>query len=170
MNVYEQFLREKYSGKYACCKYPNLIEIHGEMPTDYFANVTPELMLAVFRGEEDLEPSEIAAIAHYNNIPLTVLTCPKRIMLDMGRRRHRKMVAEIDGLYIQIKRMARNGNKKAEEYLEYACWVQQRFLRAAHDDKLSYGHYLAAKYRLKEYILFSTPTQKIRGVFRKGTA
>ena len=108
MDYYTQFLREKREGKYDGCRYPNLVEIHGGMPTDYFAEVTKELMLAVFRGEEDLTLEEISRIARYNCIPLSVLVCPKLIMLDMGRRRHRKMVAEVDNLYIRLKCMARD--------------------------------------------------------------
>lgn len=117
MDYYAQFLKERREGKYEGCRYPNLVEIHGGMPTDYFAEVTKELMLAVFRGEEDLTLEEICRIARYNGIPLSVLTCPKVIMLDMGRRRHRKMVAEVDNLYIRLKCMARDGNQEAEKYL-----------------------------------------------------
>ncbi len=164
MDYYTQFLREKREGKYAGCRYPNLVEIHGGMPTDYFAEVTKELMLAVFRGEEDLTLEEIYRIARYNGIPLSVLTCPKLIMLDMGRRRHRKMVAEVDNLYIKLKCMAREGNQKAEKYLEFAGWEQQKFMRAAHNNRLSYGHYLVAKEEMRNYISFATPKPEKRGI------
>ncbi len=171
MDYYGQFLREKREGKYAGCRYPNLVEIHGGMPTDYFAEVTPELMLAVFRGEEDLTLMELSRIARYNGIPLSVLTCPKLIMLDMGRRRHRRMVAEVDSLYIKLKCMAREGNQKAEKYLEWASWEQQRFMGAAHNNRLSYGHYLVAKEEMQNYILFAAPKQEKRGIeARKGGA
>lgn len=53
--------------------------------------MTEELVLAAFRGEEELTADEIRKVAHYNGIPLSVLTCPKVIMLDMSRVRHRKM-------------------------------------------------------------------------------
>ena len=157
MDYYTQFLQEKKSGKYARCRYPNLIEIYVGMPTDYFAEVTQELMLAVFRGEEDLTFAEISRIAHYNKIPLSVLTCPEVIMLDMRRRRHRKMIAEVDNLYIQLKFMARDGNKEAESYLKFADWKQQCFMRAAHINKLSYGHYLTAREALSNYVKWSMP-------------
>lgn len=171
MDYYTQFLREKREGKYDRCRYPNLVEIHGGMPTDYFAEVTKELMLAVFRGEEDLTLEEICRIARYNGIPLSVLTCPKVIMLDMGRRRHRKMVAEVDNLYIRLKCMARDGNQEAEKYLEFADWKQQCFLRAAHINKLSYGHYLVAREALSDYVKWSMPKPKKRGIsIRKGGA
>ena len=156
MDYYTQFLKEKREGKYEGCRYPHLVEIHGGMPTDYFAEVTKELMLAVFRGEEDLTLEEICRIARYNGIPLSVLTCPKVILLDMGRWRHRKMVAEVDNLCIRLKCMARNGNQKAVEYLEWADRENQNFLRAAHNNRISYIHYLDVKRQLSDYILFET--------------
>ena len=169
MDYYTHFLREKREGKYDGCRYPNLVEIHGGMPTDYFAEVTKELMLAVFRGEEDLTLEEICRIARYNGIPLSVLVCPKLIMLDMSRRRHRKMVAEVDNLFIRLKCMAREGNQKAEKYLEWADRENQKFLKAAHINKLSYIHYLGAKRQLSDYILFARPEPTKRGISaRKG--
>lgn len=86
----------------------------------YFANVTNELALATFRGEEELTADEVRRVARYNGIPYSVLTGPKVIMLDMSRRRHRKMVAEVDNLFIRLKCMAREENQKAEKYLEWA--------------------------------------------------
>lgn len=168
-DYYTQFLREKRTGRYAGCKYPNLVEIHGDMPTDYFADVTTELMLAVFRGEEDLTREEISKIARYNGIPLSVLTCPKVIMLDIGRIRHKKMINAVTMLYIQLMGMANDGNKDAEKYLEWDEWKYQRFMRAVNINRLSYGHYLCIRKRLKDDILFSTPKPKKRGITaRKG--
>ena len=164
MDYYRQFLKERHAGKYSGCKYPNLVEIHGGMPTDYFAEVTPELMLAVFRGEEDLTLKEISRIAHYNNIPLSVLTCPKLIMRDMKRRRHRKMVSGVDSLYIRVKCMAREGNQEAGKYLELADPKHQRFMRAAHANNLSYGHYLTTREDFSQYVRWSIPKPAHRGI------
>lgn len=163
---YLQFFREERAGLYKEYKYPNLIEVQKQscLYVGYFANVTDELVLAAFRGEEKLTDDEIRRVARYNGIPLSVLTCPKVIMLDMGRRRHRKMVGEVDNLYIQLKCMAREGNQEAEKYLESADCEQQRFLRAAHDNKLSYIHYLGAKRQLSDYILFARPKLTKRGI------
>lgn len=167
MDYYKQFLDEKYAGKYSGCKYPNLVEVHGNMPTDYFAEVTPELMLAVFRGEEDLTAEEIGRIAYYNNIPLSVLTCPKVIMLDMGRIRHRKMVNEVTMLYIQLKGMANDGNQEAEKYLQWAEREYQWFMKEVSNNMLSYCRYLGAKKQMQDYISFSTPKPKKRGITSK---
>lgn len=173
MDTYLQFLREETAGLYKRYKYPNLIEVQKQscLYVGYFANVTDELVLAVFRGEEDLTLSEVSRIARYNGIPLSVLVCPKVIMLDMKRWRHRKMVAEVDNLYIQLKCMARDGNKEAEKYLEWAYREKQKFLRAAHGNRLSYIHYLGAKKQMEDYILFATPKPAKRGmVAKKGGA
>lgn len=163
MDYYSQFLEEKRKGKYNRCKYPNLVEIHGGMPTDYFAEVTPELMLAVFRGEEDLEAEEIHKIARYNGIPFSVLTCPKLIMLDMKRLKHQKMVHKLDSLYMRLKYMAKcEGNEKAAKYLKSADWDYQRFAEAVHSNKLSYGYYLVTENEFSNYVDWSVPKPKLR--------
>ena len=133
--------------------------------------MTEELVLAAFRGEEELTADEIRRVARYNGIPYSVLTCPKVIMLDMGRWRHRKKVAEVDNLCIRVKCMAREGNQKAEKYLEWADRENQKFLKAVHINKLSYIHYLGAKRQLSDYILFARPESTKRGIAaRKGGA
>lgn len=165
MDHYKQFLTEKREGKYSSCKYPNLIEIYGDMPTSYFAEVTDELMLAVFRGEEELTVEELYKIAYYNHIPLSVLACPKRIMLDMGGWKHKKMVDEVDSLYMKLKYMAKyERNTEAERYLKFADWKHQRFLKAAYNNQLSYGHYLSAKEQFSNYVGWSRPKPERRGV------
>ena len=76
-------------------------------------------MLAAFRGEEELTMEEIHKVAYYNGIPFSVLTCPKLVMLDMGRTRHKKMVEDVKDLHTRLERMAGEGNGKAEKYLGY---------------------------------------------------
>ena len=147
-DYYLQLYREERAGLYRNYKYPNLIEVQkaSNLYLGYFANMTDELVLAAFRGEEELTADEIRRVARYNGIPYSVLTCPKVILLDMGRWRHRKMVAEVDNLCIRLKCMARNGNQKAVEYLEWADRENQNFLRAAHNNRISYIHYLDDSY------------------------
>lgn len=171
MDNYLQFLREERAGLYKGYKYPNLIEVQKQscLNLGYFANVTDELVLAAFRGEEELTVDEIWKVAYYNSIPYSVLTCPKVIMLDMGRRRHRKMVAEVDDLYIRLRSMASEGNQEAEGYLRYADSEYQSFSKAIYNNRLSYIHYLAAKRQLANYIFFARPKPTKRGVStRKG--
>lgn len=166
MDTYLQFLREEKAGLYKGYKYPNLIEVRKQscLYVEIFANVTRELLLAVFRGEEELTADEIWRVARYNGIPYSVLTCPKVIMLDMRRWRHRKLVAEVEILYITLEEMAMNGNQKATEYLHWAERELQKFTEAAHDNRLSYIHYLGAKKQLADYISFSTPKPTRRGI------
>lgn len=61
MDYYLQFLREEGAGLYKGYKYPNLIEVQKQscLYVGYFANVTNELVLAAFRGEEELTADEI---------------------------------------------------------------------------------------------------------------
>lgn len=116
MSFYLQFVREERAGMYKEYKYPNLVEMQkqGHFSIGYLANVTEELVLAAFRGEERLTVNEILKVAYHSGIPYSVLTCPRLILLDMGRRRHRKMIAEVDGSCIQLRCMAGNGNQEAE--------------------------------------------------------
>lgn len=80
------------------------------------------------------------------------------------------MVAEVDNLCIRLKCMARNGNQKAVEYLEWADRENQNFLRAAHNNRISYIHYLDVKRQLSDYILFATPKPQKREVIKRNTA
>ena len=81
MDTYLQFLREEGAGLYKGYKYPNLIEVQKQscLYVGYFTNVTDELVLAAFRGEEELTADEIRRVARYNGIHYSVLTCPKVI-------------------------------------------------------------------------------------------
>ena len=92
-------------------------------------------------------------------------------MLDTGRWRHRKLVAEVEILYIMLEEMAMQGNQKAAEYLHGAEWELQKFTEAVYNNRLSYIHYLGAKKQLSDYILFATPKPTKRGISaRKGGA
>lgn len=168
-NYYQQFYREERAGLYKEYKYPNLIEVQkaDHLHLGYFANVTDELVLAAFRGEEELTDDEIRQVARYNGIPFSVLTCPKLIMLDCNRIKHRRMIAEVDKLCIQLKCMAREGNQEAEKYTEQADRENQKFLRAVHYGRLTYIHYLDTRKGLSDYIIFSRPEPKKRGITDK---
>jgi len=161
-NYYLQLCQEERAGLYKGYKYPNLIEVQkaSHLYIGQFANVTDELVLAAFRGEEELIREEIWKVARYNGIPFSVLTCPKLIMLDWDRTRHRKMIAEVDKLCMQLKYMARCGNQEAEKWVEYADSANQRFLRAADNNTLTYIHYPDAKRKLSDFIFNTEGTQK----------
>lgn len=166
MNYYLQFFKEEREGKYKGYKYPNLIETQKQefLHLAYFADVTDKFVLAAFRGEEELTDDEIRNVAHYNRIPFSVLTCSKLIMLDKRRPRHRKMIGEVDKLCMQLKCMSREGNQEAKKYVEQADRKNQEFLKAAHNNRLTYIHYLGAKKQLSDYILFASPKPQKRSV------
>lgn len=168
MDHYLQFRREERTGKYSGYKYPNLIEVQKSphLHLGYFANVTEDLVLAAFRGEEELTTEEIKNVARYNNIPFSVLTCPRVIMLDMGRARHRKLVEDVKDQYARLKRMAEDGNQEAGYYLRHGERDHQHFLEAVHDDRLSYVCYLGQKKEISDRILLATPRPEKRGVRR----
>lgn len=148
-------------------RYPNLLELrkyhsYGEPVMCDHAQFEPELLRAVLEEGEPLLPAEIRKLAQLYECPVGVLDCTKVIMLDMGRWRHRKTVAEVDNLYIRLKCMAREGDQKAEKYLEWADQEQQRFMKAAYSNKLSYCHYWGTKKQLSLYIDFAAPRPKRR--------
>ncbi len=119
LDIYGEFLRGYRSGRYEGCKYPNLVEIYKYFPTSYFANVTGELMLAVFEGKEDLTSKEMFNISHYNRIPLSVLTCPEKIMLNRDRLKHRAMMDELENNLCKIRKQQKKGSHEADSYMKY---------------------------------------------------
>lgn len=150
-------------------KYPNLCELIQYHPYSSHtvcdhANIEPEVLQAALEGRETLTPDEVLAIARLYGCPAHVIDCAELIMLGMGKLKHNKMVMEIDSIYIWLKHMANEGNPKAEEYLEWAYQRQQHFLRAAHEDRLSYCHYLGIKEQLNQYVSFATPRPKRRSL------
>lgn len=157
------------AGNESTTRYPNLVELHkyypcGEPAVCDHAGIEPELLHAVLYNGKRLKYAELLCLAGLYCCPVSVLTCPKVIMLDTERPRHRKMIAKVDNLYTQLKCMAREGNQKAERWLELTGWVQQRFLRAAYNKNLSYCHDLGVREQLRQYISFSTPSPKRRGL------
>ncbi len=155
-------------------RYPNLAELHryhpyGEPAMCDHAGIEPELLHAVLSDGEPLRYAELLGLARLYGCPVSVLACQKLIMLDTDRLRHKKMIAGVDNLYIWLKCMAREGNQKAERYLELDDWRHQRFLRAAYSNSLSYGHYLGMREAFRQDISFSTPRPRRRGLSpRKG--
>ncbi|HBA49682.1 MAG TPA: hypothetical protein DCZ91_18180 [Lachnospiraceae bacterium] len=153
-------------------RYPNLLELrkyhpYGEPAICDHAGIEPELLQAVLEDGEPLLPEEIRGAAGLYGVPRGLLECRRVTMLDMGRWRHRKLVAKVDGLYVTLKRMAREGNQEAGKYLEWAAPEHRRFMRAAYRNKLSYGHYLGTKEQLSQYIRFAAPRPKRRGLRRQ---
>lgn len=150
-----EFHRNHRNGKYEGCRYPNLVEIYGHLPTSYFANVTEELMLAVFEGKEDLTAEEICKIARYNGIPVSVLLCPTKILLSRERRRHWDMLSELHEKLCEIWEWQKKGSRAADSYMKYR---RGHFVNMDLDFRnrrpVSYGRYLWVKHEMEDALLF----------------
>ncbi len=147
-----QFSREERAGLYRNYKYPNLVEVRKQdrLYIEQFANITSELLFAAFRGEEELTGDEIWQVARYNGIPLSVLTCPKLIMLDNKRIRHRNMVERLRGRLYPIWQAEQEGIKPAVDFMKtYASIHREKvvnmYLHFINGDPVSYVHYLGVR-------------------------
>lgn len=126
------------------------------------AGIEPELLQAVLEDGELLLQVEIRGLARLYDVSSGLLECPRVVMLNMARRRHSAMAAEMCVLYIQLRHMALDGNQEAVKYQGFNEWRIERFLKAVRHNKLSYCHYLGMKEFLLQYISFSTPRHKRR--------
>lgn len=157
MDARMTILKGRRMGTFKHCKYPNLIEIYDYFPTSYFADVTDDLMLAVFLGEEDLTAEEMMRIAYYNRIPVSVLTCPKLITLSRNRWKHWQMMGNLQDKLCKIDDFLGIGCKPSNGYMFMLCGISEDHLRmdqAFKDGKLvTYGHYLGVNERIENIIL-----------------
>lgn len=166
-----EFISGLRAGQYKNCRYPNLLEIHPYFPTSYFANVTDELMLAVFRGEEELTAGELHRIAHYNKIPLSVLVCPTLTTLSRERYRHRQMMDRLEAKLYEIRELQKRGSREAENYMvRYPACGRNDYVNMSlafgRGEPVTYGHYLGVKHRM-ENTIFSAEvemSEKPRGI------
>ncbi len=161
-----KFHEERRNGLYAGCSYPNLVEIYEYFPTSYFAEVTSELMLAVFLGEEDLTLGEMSRIARYNGIPFSALVCPHLITLDRGRWKHRQMIKRLHEKLFTIWELQKKGSQYAKRYMyRYGAAGRCDYVNmdlAFWDGRIvTYGHYLGVNHAMDDTILFAS------GEFRK---
>lgn len=147
-------------------KYPNLLELIkyypcGEMTICDYAEIEPELLHAVMNDGEPLECMELIRLARLYECPVEVLAHRKIIMLDWNRYKHKRMIAKVNNMCMQLMYMAKiQSNVEAEKYFIYADRENQRFLEAAWENNLSYGHYLGTYEQISQYVRFSTPEPK----------
>lgn len=156
-----EFISGLRAGQYTNCKYPNLLEIHPYFPTSYFANVTDELMLAVFRGEEELTAGELQRIAHFNRIPLSVIVRPTLITLSRGRYKHRRMIDQLETKLYEIWELQKRGSREAENYMvRYPACGRNDYVNMSlafgRGEPVTYGHYLGVRHRMCKYSLRMT--------------
>lgn len=164
------YLTEKRCSKRT--RYPNLLELHDYHPyreramCDH-AGIESELLRAVLYEGEPLDIAESRGLARLYECPVGVILHHETIMLNMGRRRHIAMAANVCVLYIQLQHMSQDGNQDAGKYLGYAERRFMRFLEAVRYDRLSYCHYLGEREELSQYVSFATLKPKRRGLLRE---
>jgi len=113
------------AGNSGITRYPNLLEMHkyypcGEPAMCDHARIEPDLLHAVLYNGGMLRFPEILRLAKLYNCPIGVLNHPKTVMLDIKKLKHRKMIAEVDNFYKELKCIVREGNQEAEKYLKWA--------------------------------------------------
>ena len=156
--------------------YPNLIEIITYHPyhVSTFANyaeVTGELLQEVLKGREELLPEEIRNISKYAGLSKSVLMCPKLIMLDIRRYRHRTMINELLEKARYIQRCQENGSHAADVFMKYDIGYIADLRQSFVDDKATYGQYIGAREYVKQCLSFINSEQRkktVRTVSKRG--
>lgn len=147
------------AGRYRNCSFPNLAEIIPYFPTSYFADVTDELLEAVLKGDEELTEVEMMRIAHYNNLPLSFLTCQKLIVLSRANWKHREMIGALQRRLTEMQELKDAGSKYAAAYMDGKYSGMWKLMRLVDDFEagriVTYGKYLGVKHVLEDNILFA---------------
>lgn len=107
--------------------YPNLKELIKYHPYSIetfadHANVTVGVLKAAFEGDEELSIDELYRISCLTGFSCSALLCPKLILLDNRRYRHRMMVSATNGKLRSIIKAAEDGSRRAIEYVERHYW------------------------------------------------
>lgn len=139
--------------------YPNLSEIIKYHPYHIstfagFAEVTTELFEATLEGEEELTDDEMRKIARYAGIPVSVLRCPQKIMLDKHNLKHQKMIADLLDQLPEIAEKEKCGSKAAADFMRYNREGLVNLELAFLDNRASYGQYLGVKERVDQTTSF----------------
>lgn len=145
--------------------YPNLSEIIQYHPYHIstftgFADVTTELLEAVIRGEEDLTVVELLSISQYSGIPMSVMICPKTILLDKNRAKHREMVKGLCDHLTFIAQKEKAGSYEAKMFMRYHREGLVNLELAFLDGRATYGRYLGVKERVEQTISFIRNEEK----------
>jgi len=86
------------------------------------ANVTVDLLKAALDGKEELTPSELCGIVRLTGFPYSALTCPKLILMDNKRYRHRMLASELNDKLRSIIKAAGTGSHEAIRFTERHWW------------------------------------------------
>lgn len=107
--------------------YPNLkelIETHDYTIETFasHANVTVGVLKAALEGKEELTHSELYGIVRLTGFPYNALICPKLIMMDKKRYRHRMLISRENEKLHSITKAAGAGSRKAISFVKCHCW------------------------------------------------
>ncbi|WP_283683261.1 hypothetical protein [Parablautia sp. Marseille-Q6255] len=120
-----------------------------------FANVTGELMKAVFAGKEDLTDTELAGISRYMGIPLGVLKCKNLIMLSKCNYKHCQMISELSEKLNDIWEMQKQGSHEADLFMQRRGRINLVNLELMFQQgRASYVQYLGVKAEVEDTLLF----------------
>lgn len=153
--------------------YPNLKEAAPYYNLAYFANITPELLSEVLKGNEDLTALEVMRICQYTGIPHSVLFNRKLIKLDQTNYRHWNMLSELENKIDEIWEWQKKGSHEADRYMEYQ---KDDFIRINSSFRLGwpvpYVWYLGVKKKMDDALLYIKCEQdkihnKPRGIKRE---
>lgn len=134
-------------------KYPNLSEIVKYHPYHigtfaYHADVTLDLLQAALNGQEELYSGEIIKISRLVGVPVSVLICPKLIMLDKNRLKHKQMIRDLISKRVYIRERFQSGSLEAKTFMQWYGSELELLHALFTDDKASYGRYLGLKSRI----------------------
>lgn len=107
--------------------YPNLKELikKHDYTIETFAshaNVTVGVLKAALEGKEELSESELRGITRLTGFPYNALACPKLIMMDHKRYRHKMLISRENEKLRSIIKAAGDGSIKAKSFAECHSW------------------------------------------------
>lgn len=107
--------------------YPNLKELieNHDYTIETFAshaNVTVDVLKAALEGKENLSISELCGIERLTGFPYNALICPKLILMDNKRWKHRMLISRENEKIRSIVKAAGDGSRKAIQYVERHYW------------------------------------------------
>ena len=120
-----------------------------------FANITQELLEATLAGEDELTLYEVWCMAKYTGVPCQLLICPRKIMLNKSRYRHRVMIQTLHNNLYTIWDAEKGGSLEASRYMKYKRrHLVNLMLDFQNNGEVSYCRYLGIKEEVDQCLLF----------------
>lgn len=159
--------------------YPNLKELikNHDCSIETFAshaNVTVDVLKAAFEGKEELSMSELYGIARLTGFPYNALICPKLILMDNKRWKHRMLIRKENEKLRSIIKAASDGNAKAIQFVKCHCWnyedgTSSIWTRFMNGEPISYALYFCTSQEkdncledMENEKLGSSPVRKLK--------